>query len=158
MINKPNPTFTRLTSCLVSQRDAALREAHSSGNKELMNTQNDFPYNFNNNACTTCSGNCCRGFGGFVWINMEELEKIANTRKMNVSLFSKQYVRGVQGRLALQERVINGEHFCCFFDYIDCQCTIYQSRPGQCKTFPFWNQFKKDPQKLLVECPGVTLK
>jgi len=89
---------------------------------------------------------------------MEELEKIANTRKMNVALFSKQYVRGVQGRLALQERVINGEHFCCFFDFIDCQCTIYQSRPNQCKTFPFWNQFKKDPQKLLVECPGVTLK
>jgi len=89
---------------------------------------------------------------------MEELEKMADSRKISVAQFSKQYVRQVQGLFALQERVINGEHFCCFFDYIDFQCTIYQSRPGQCKTFPFWNQFKKDPKKLLMECPGVTLE
>jgi Fe-S-cluster containining protein len=89
---------------------------------------------------------------------MEELEKMAGARKMDVALFSKQYVRQVQGRLSLQERVINGEHFCCFFDFIDCLGTIYQSRPNQCRTFPFWNQFKKEPQKLFIECPGVTLK
>ena len=89
---------------------------------------------------------------------MEELEIMAGTKKMAVALFSKQFVRQVQGRLALQERHIDGEHFCCFFDFIDCQCTIYQSRPSQCRTFPFWNQFKEDPQKLFLECPGVTLK
>jgi Fe-S-cluster containining protein len=77
---------------------------------------------------------------------------------LDVALFSKQYVRQVQGRLSLQERVINGEHFCCFFDPIDCQCTIYQSRPKQCRTFPFWDKFKKAPQALLDECPGVFLK
>ena len=158
MINKPNPVLTGLTSCLFSQRDAALRKAHSLDNKELMNTQNNFPYNFNNNTCKTCSGNCCRGFGGYVWVSLEELEKMAGTRKMNAASFSKQYVRQVHGRFALQERVINGEHFCCFFDLIDCQCTIYQSRPKQCRTFPFWNQFKKDPHRLLLECHGVTLK
>ena len=83
---------------------------------------------------------------------------MASTKKLDVALFSKQYVRQVQGRLSLQERVINGEHFCCFFDSIDCQCTIYQSRPKQCRTFPFWNQFKEDPQELLDECPGVSLR
>ena len=110
------------------------------------------------NTCKTCGGKCCRGFGGYVWVSMEELEKMAGTRNMGVALFSKQYVRQVQGRLSLQERVINGEHFCCFFDYIDCQCTIYQLRPKQCRTFPYWNQFKKDPQHLFAECPGVSLK
>jgi len=89
---------------------------------------------------------------------MEELEKMAGTRKTDVALFSRQYVRQVQGRLSLQERVINGEHFCCFFDLIDCQCTIYQSRPRQCRTFPFWDQHKKEPQELFVECPGVSLR
>ena len=83
---------------------------------------------------------------------------MAGTRKMDVALFSKQYVRHVQGRLSLKERVINGEHFCCFFDSIDCQCTIYQGRPKQCRTFPFWNQFKKELQELFVECPGVSLR
>lgn len=89
---------------------------------------------------------------------MEELEKMAGTRKMDVAAFSRQYVRQVQGRLSLQELVINGEHFCCFFDRIDRQCTIYQSRPEQCRTFPFWDRFKENPQELFAECPGVSLK
>ncbi|MCD6271365.1 MAG: YkgJ family cysteine cluster protein [Deltaproteobacteria bacterium] len=122
-----------------------------------MDNQNNAPYHFDSNTCKTCGGKCCRGFGGYVWISMEELEKMAGARKMDVALFSKQYVRQVQGRLSLQERVINGEHFCCFFDLIDCQCAIYQSRPKQCRTFPFWDHLKKDPQKLLDECPGVSL-
>jgi Fe-S-cluster containining protein len=123
-----------------------------------MDNQNDFPYYFNSNVCKTCDGRCCRGSRGYVWVSLVELEKMAVTRKMDVALFSKQYVRHVQGRLSLKERVINGEHFCCFFDPIDCQCTIYQSRPKQCRTFPFWDQFKKAPQELLDECPGVSLK
>jgi len=123
-----------------------------------MDNQNNFPYHFNGNACKTCNGKCCRGFGGYVWISMEELEKIAGARKMDAAIFSRQYARQVQGRLSLQERVINGEHFCCFFDPIDCQCTIYESRPRQCRTFPFWDQFRKEPQKLFAECPGVSLR
>ena len=123
-----------------------------------MDNQENFPYYFNSNVCKTCNGKCCRGFGGYIWVGLEELEKMAGTRKMDVTLFSKQYVRQVQGRLSLKERVINGEHYCCFFDLIDSQCTIYQSRPMQCRTFPFWYQFKKAPHTLLAECPGVSLR
>ena len=123
-----------------------------------MKNQNDFPYQFNKDTCKTCGGNCCRGIGGYVWISIEELEKIAGTMKMDLALFSQQYVRQVQDRLSLQERVINGEHYCCFFDAIDCQCKIYQNRPRQCRTYPFWNRFKKDSQELFAECPGVTLR
>lgn len=89
---------------------------------------------------------------------MEELEKIAGTKNMSAAVFAKQYVRQVQGRISLQERVVNGEHFCCFFDSIDCQCTIYQIRPEQCRTFPFWDQFQKEPKELFAECPGVSLR
>ena len=123
-----------------------------------MDNQNNFPYHFDSKACKTCGGKCCRGLEGYIWISMEELEKMAGTRKMDLALFSKQYVRQVQGKLSLQERIINGEHFCCFFDLIDCRCIIYQSRPKQCRTFPFWDQFKKDPQKLFEECPGVSIR
>jgi len=123
-----------------------------------MDNKNNFPYHFNSNACKTCGGKCCRGFGGYVWVSMEELKEMAGTRNMDVALFASQYVRQVHGKLSLQEYVINGEHFCCFFDLIDCQCTIYQSRPRQCRTFPFWNKFKKEPQKLFRECPGVSFE
>ncbi len=89
---------------------------------------------------------------------MEELEKIADAKKMAAVVFAKQYVREAQGRLSLRERVVNGEHLCCFFDLIDCQCTIYESRPKHCRTFPFWNKFKNEPQELFLECPGVSSK
>ena len=88
---------------------------------------------------------------------MEEMEEMAGKRKIDVSLFSKQYVRQIKGRFSLQERVVNGEHFCCFFDPIDGQCTVYQNRPKQCRSFPFWDSSRKDPQELLDECPGVSL-
>lgn len=83
---------------------------------------------------------------------------MAGTRQMDIALFARQYVRQVQGRLSLQERAINGEHFCCFFDPVARRCTIYESRPRQCRTFPFWHQFKEEPQTLLIECPGVSLR
>jgi len=123
-----------------------------------MDNQKNFPFHFDDNACKTCGGKCCRGHQGYIWISLEELEKMAVAKKMDASLFSRQYVRQVKGRFSLQERVINGEHFCCFFDPIEGTCTIYQFRPRQCRTFPFWDQFRQDPQKLLDECPGVSLK
>ena len=123
-----------------------------------MKNQNIFPFHFNESACKTCGGTCCRGFTGYVWIIKEELEKMAKTRNMELATFSKHYIRQVQGRLSLQERFINGEHICCFFDPIDCLCTIYQTRPDQCRTFPFWNQFKINSQELFLECPGVSLR
>ncbi len=123
-----------------------------------MDNKNNFPYHFKSSACKTCGGKCCRGFGGYVWVSLEELEAMAITRRMELSLFARQYLRQVQGRLSLQEFVINGEHFCCFFDRIDRHCTIYQSRPEQCRTFPFWDKFKEDPRELFAECPGVSLE
>ncbi len=70
-----------------------------------------FPYRFDSKKCKACNGRCCRGFGGYVWISMEELEKMACHRKMDIALFSRQYVRKIQDKLSLIEFVINGEHF-----------------------------------------------
>lgn len=118
----------------------------------------EFPYTFASAACAGCGGRCCRGEGGYVWVSREELEAMAAAQGMNPGLFAKQYVRRAQGKLSLQERVINGEHFCCFFDRAACRCSLYEQRPQQCRTFPFWERFKADPQELLRECPGVALK
>ena len=115
-------------------------------------------HRFDGNACAQCGGKCCRGREGYIWVSMEELTAMAVIKKMDVPLFAKQYLRQVQGRLSLQERVVNGEHLCCFFDPIAGQCTIYQGRPEQCRTFPFWNSLMNDSQKLLQSCPGVSLR
>ena len=117
----------------------------------------DYPFQFNQEACNTCNGKCCR-VGGYVWITQEELEEIAEFRKMDLDRFYTEYVRLVQGKLSLQERLINGEYICCLFDPIDNKCTIYQYRPQQCKTYPFWEQYKWNPTRIQEACPGVILK
>jgi len=134
---------------------AKKEDRHDNG---MMDNHDSFPYRFDNRACDTCRGNCCRGLAGYVWISVEELEAMAAAMGIDAPSFAGQYVRRAHGRLSLQERVINGEHFCCLFDQIDRRCTIYQSRPEQCRTFPFWKAFIRDTGKLLDECPGVSLK
>lgn len=42
-----------------------------------MNNQNNYTYHFDSNTCKTCGGKCCRGRAGYVWISIEELEKMA---------------------------------------------------------------------------------
>ncbi|MBU0482531.1 MAG: YkgJ family cysteine cluster protein [Proteobacteria bacterium] len=123
-----------------------------------MNRQNGFSYQFDNSACKTCGGRCCRGRQGYVWISVAELQAMAAARKMAVEIFTRQFVREFRGRLSLQERVVNGEHFCCFFDPIDCRCTVYEARPEQCRLFPFWKLSADETREMLAECPGVSLK
>jgi uncharacterized protein len=106
---------------------------------------------FDNSACTGCGGKCCRGLGGYVWISMAEVEEMAAAKGMDRDRFARCFVRQVGGRLSLQERRINGEYLCCFFDPIACHCTIYPQRPKQCKTFPFWDQ----DNQVFEECPGI---
>ncbi len=113
---------------------------------------------FDSNACKRCGGKCCRGHEGYIWVSMEELEEMAAMKEIELPMFANHYLRQVQGKFSLQERVINGEHLCCFFDPIAGQCTMYQSRPEQCRTFPFWNSLMNNPQKLVQSCPGVVLR
>ena len=116
---------------------------------------NDFPYFFKSNACKSCGGKCCRGGQGYIWLSLQELETMAAARGISAEAFARQYVRRSKGQLSLQERIINGEHFCCLFDPVDRRCTMYENRPEQCRSFPFWEQFKEDWETLPHECPGV---
>lgn len=82
---------------------------------------------------------------------------MADARGISPDAFARQYVRQIDGQLSLKERIVNNEHFCCFLDPIDHRCTIYNHRPEQCRTFPFWEDFKEDNDDLLLTCPGVSL-
>ena len=81
---------------------------------------------------------------------------MATAREVSVDVFARQYVRQIKGGLSLKEHIINNEHLCCFLDPVDHYCTIYQQRPEQCRTFPFWEEFKKDTEKLFLTCPGIS--
>ncbi len=123
-----------------------------------MQKKDGFPYTFDPSACTACSGICCRGSTGHVWVLEEEIEGMAAALKMDLETFAESYLRIGKGKISLQERRVNGEYLCCFFDPHKENCTIYQQRPAQCRSYPFWEPYREDSGQVLRECPGVILK
>jgi Fe-S-cluster containining protein len=88
-------------------------------------------------ACRQC-GTCCRGpEPGYVWVSEAEIERLARRLAMSVDSFGRLYLRRIGGRYSLVERA---NHDCIFWD--DGKgCTVYEDRPEQCRTFPFWPEF-----------------
>ena len=72
----------------------------------------------------------------YVWVNREEIKALAAKVELALSTeFEKQYVRKVGIRKSLVEYA-NGD--CVFFDPNARKCTVYEARPRQCRTWPFW--------------------
>ncbi len=91
-------------------------------------------------ACQQC-GKCCRGpEPGYVWVTEAEIEKLARRLGMSVDAFGKLYLRRIGGRYSLVERA---NHDCIFWEN---GCTVYEDRPEQCRTFPFWPEFIESKQ------------
>jgi Fe-S-cluster containining protein len=106
--------------------------------------------------CTGC-GKCCSGSPGYVWINEQEMTQLAELLKITLEQFIKKYTRLVGNRYSLIEMFKgNGIYDCVFLE--DNRCTVYQARPTQCKTFPWWPQnleSKKDWHDTAAECEGI---
>jgi Fe-S-cluster containining protein len=103
--------------------------------------------------CTQC-GDCCTGAPGYVWVNDEEIVTLAKTLDMAADDFEARYVRRVGTRKSLIE-FDNGD--CVFFDGKLRKCKVYQARPRQCRTWPFWDSNIRTPQawkKTCQVCPG----
>ena len=104
--------------------------------------------------CSQC-GDCCTGAPGYVWINKEEISELARVAGFeDVEQFEDQYVRKVGIRKSLKE-FPNGD--CVFFDNKSRKCQVYEARPRQCRTWPFWDSNLKSPeawQATCEICPG----
>lgn len=98
--------------------------------------------------CTQC-GDCCTGAPGYVWVNKEEIEALASEMKMEVEQFEDQYVRKVGIRKSLQE-FPNGD--CVLLDTETRGCSVYNARPRQCRTWPFWDSNLKSEEAWEETC------
>ncbi|MBS0603618.1 MAG: YkgJ family cysteine cluster protein [Verrucomicrobia bacterium] len=105
--------------------------------------------------CTGC-GQCCTGSPGYVWVSDEEAVAIAERLKITVEEFIKKYTRRVGNRLSLKERLVNKQYDCVFLD--GKRCTIYEQRPKQCRTYPWWKENVGSPESWTeegVRCEGI---
>ena len=103
--------------------------------------------------CSQC-GDCCTGAPGYVWVKKSEIAALAALMEQEVEEFEKEYVRNVGIRKSLRE-FPNGD--CVFFDSETRRCNVYEARPRQCRTWPFWESNLKSPkawEATCEVCPG----
>ena len=105
--------------------------------------------------CTQC-GNCCTGAPGYVWVNNEEIAALAREiGETDLDRFREKYVRDVGVRKSLRE--LPGTWDCVFFDSVKRCCSVYDARPRQCRTWPFWEsnvRTKENWEQTCETCPG----
>lgn len=106
--------------------------------------------------CTGC-GQCCTGAPGCVWVSPAEAECLA--KRLNISLeeFKEKYTRKIGSRLSLKERHAGNNNYDCIF-LEGKRCTVYEDRPKQCRTYPWWQENLKDSgswKKEGLRCEGI---
>ncbi len=99
------------------------------------------------------TGRCCvsRGSYGFVYLTLEDRRRLASHFGLKTNQFTRRYCRKAEGYYYLKSegqacRYLNGK-----------QCGVYEARPLQCRTWPFWpeNMNAKTWKEVKAFCPGV---
>ncbi|MGL4986789.1 MAG: YkgJ family cysteine cluster protein [Treponemataceae bacterium] len=116
-------------------------------------------------SCTQCSC-CCRHEPGFVYISQKDLDLLLASLNVTANEFVKKYCRwvfsykahdsaNVSEALCLQEM---SSYDCIFWKN---GCTVYDARPIQCRTYPFWDFLLATEKAWIAEkksCPGIGAK
>jgi Fe-S-cluster containining protein len=80
--------------------------------------------------CAGC-GNCCMSYG-YVYLTTEDRVLLSTHLNVSVVDFTKQYCEKKNGDYHLKDP----DNDCGFL--VDKKCSVYEARPGQCRTWPFW--------------------
>ncbi|MHC5026258.1 MAG: YkgJ family cysteine cluster protein [Planctomycetota bacterium] len=113
--------------------------------------------------CTMC-GNCCTGPPGAVWFGDEEAQRMADKLGLGEKAFRKRFARRIGRRWSLNEQQTKHGFDCVFLDRSSVEgkavCRLYEARPDQCRTWPFWPENVATPEawdaaKRDTPCPGM---
>ena len=115
-----------------------------------------FDFAFDPKGCDTCAGNCCIGESGYIWINKSEIETLAKHLDMSIEDLAYKYLFKAGYKYSIKEKQLDKNNYACvFFDLEKKCCSIYEARPIQCRTFPFWDYFKENKEEVFKECPAI---
>ena len=134
----------------------AIRGFRGSRMTELLQ-QEGFSFQFDPSACAQCGGRCCNGESGLVRVSPREAMAMASLLEMSVAAFSTRYLVFRRGSLCVRENKTGDNYACALYGDHSSGCRVYDARPRQCRTFPFWPKWKNRIDALQRECPGVVL-
>ena len=105
--------------------------------------------------CTRCDA-CCRHEPGYVFLSQTDLRRLAQAKGLSQDSFIEKYCRTVQiGALRMLSLNEKPNYDCIFWDN---GCTVYESRPLQCRSYPFWGSnvvTEEAWQATAAVCPGA---
>lgn len=115
-----------------------------------------FDFGFDPQGCDTCEGNCCIGESGNIWINKQEIENLSNHLDISLEELRFRFLEKRGYKYSIKEVKLSSDNYACiFFNLEKKQCSIYEARPIQCRTFPFWDYFKNHKEEVIKECPAI---
>lgn len=117
--------------------------------------QDGFDYEFDPKKCDECGGKCCTGESGYIWIDENEIKKLSEYLGYKPELIKEIFLEKFDNRYSIKEKPYQNGWACIFFDEKNKNCSIYEYRPKQCRSFPFWEHFKTNYEELEMECIGV---
>ncbi|MCA9300823.1 MAG: YkgJ family cysteine cluster protein [Phycisphaerales bacterium] len=111
--------------------------------------------------CTMC-GNCCSGPEGYILFTDDEARAIAARLGLTVEAFLETCTHDTTEGRSLNEKPSKAGLDCMFLDRETIPgkaiCGIYEDRPMQCRTWPFWTSNLRTPsawRRARAICPGV---
>lgn len=111
--------------------------------------------------CTQC-GSCCTGPTGYVLFNDKEAGSMAKALGISKQEFLDEYSHDTILGRSLNENLTDFGYDCIFLTR-DAKtgragCSIYEARPEQCRTWPFWDSnltSKRAWASASRKCPGM---
>jgi hypothetical protein len=99
------------------------------------------------------SGRCCvsRGAYGHVYLTLEDRRRLAAALGLPTREFTRRHCAKTDGLFHLNDPGPD----CRFLE--DRRCGVYEARPTQCRTWPFWPE-SMNPRAwtaIAAYCPGV---
>ena len=112
-------------------------------------------------SCTQCGG-CCSGSSGYVKFTDDEAIAMAAKLDVDVETFMRTYTHDTPMGRSLTERKTAFGYDCVFLDREaipgKAVCGLYDDRPMQCRTWPFWKSNLSSAhawRRAAEGCPGV---
>jgi len=114
-----------------------------------------YNFSFDPKACESCSGRCCIGDSGYIWVTPKEINDMSVRFNLEREDFITEYLSKIGYRYTIKELPYLDGYKCVFFNTDKKECKVYDKRPTQCRTFPFWEHFKNNISEVEEECPGI---
>jgi len=107
-------------------------------------------------SCARCSS-CCRGGPGYVFLTKVDLSRLLARLRLDFPGFFRDYCTTVDTGLGMALSLKETPDYDCIL-WRGGGCSVYEDRPAQCSTYPFWASVLESRPRWEEEaaaCPGI---